>query len=830
MINANEAKSINTPLIPAHPVAGVPAQVPLSANEKVAQWQHLQFGMFLHWGVYSMYEGFYNGEEQQLGYPEQIKAWMNIPDANYLDMAAQMTAEQWDADEWCLRAKNAGMTYLLITTKHHDGFCMWDTATTDFKITTQTPFGRDPLAELAAACQHHGMTLAFYYSIIDWTCHEAEPYANLNAINDDLVDYIETQLTELLSNYGPIAELWFDMGAPTPAQSQRLADHVHKLQPHIMVNSRVWNDRGDFEVGGDNDIPSVFQYGPWESVRSIFPASWSYSTSAKSPRNPNKIQTHVRETIRDLVTVISNGGQFVYNIGPTGKGSIDPYDQQVLDGVGQWFTRHAEAIHGARPTWMQAEGAWLTTAGNRLYVFPKKWEGRISIDGLTNAVICAQIEGIEEAVGSQTSAAVSSFQIRREGTTLHLDVLGKAPEQTQPVICLELDGEARYLPSQTLNLPQAAPDHPTTTVTGTAQNLILHRSAKGSGISAIDIILSAEESIASLEIRLKFPEGSTPDPTRLYSITLSDPPIIITSKALNGEPAPPDIVTGAELGNVRIHVRAGISENAAQRIRIEYANPTYYADELDTIPESIIIDAMTMEGFSATATCVMTENGPLPASERRIMKREPAQIPIICVHPTTCQVRSGSTGRLVAAADSNAYVIYQWWQRTPDGQETPLPGERKTYLEVEPGDNSYYVVAKSSAGSVQSQAAQVLEGNEDTLGAAPTLTPIAIDAIMGENITMSGDGANRTITLPTGTALMLSTSATGDPHPTLQWEVLPEGAAQWFPAPGQRAPTWTRVITTTDHGTKIRVTARNTVGTNSTGSVTLRITTADSSQ
>lgn len=810
----------NAPLVSAYPVDGVPAQVPLSVNKKVAQWQGLQFGMFLHWGVYSMYQGFYNGQEQKIGYPEQIKAWMNIPDSDYLDMASQMTAGEWDADEWCLRAKNAGMTYLLITTKHHDGFCMWDTATTDFKITAQTPFGRDPLAELAEACQRHGMTLAFYYSIIDWTCHQAEPYANLNAIGDDLLEYIKAQLTELLTNYGPIAELWFDMGAPTPAQSQRLADHVHSLQPDIMINSRVWNDRGDFEVGGDNDIPTVFQYGPWESVRSIFPASWSYSTSAKSPRDPQKIHTHVREAIRDLVTVISNGGQFVYNIGPTGQGGIDPYDQQVLDGVGQWFARHPQVIRDTRPTWLRAEGACLTSADNCLYVFPGVWGGRISIDGLTNAILSARIDGLKT---DEASVAGSAVQLTREGTTIHIDLVGEAPEQTQPVICLDLEGEARYLPTQTLHLPAAEYGQPTTTATATSNNLTLYRSAKGSGISAIDIILTADEAIANLNLRLTFPDGQSPNPTTLYSVSLSDPHIRYSLTDKTVKPVLPHIVTGAELANVRLHLDGGIALNTAQRIRIEYANPFYYADALDALPESITVTGLTSDGWVAGMTCVITEKGSGMPEELAHITPLLTEAPTLLIHPETCHVRSGTRGRLVAAADANTQVTYQWWQCTPGGQENPLSEQTKSYLDVEPGDNAYYVVAETPAGSAQSRAAQILEGNEEALGTPPTLTPITIEAIMGEEITMSGDGANRIVTLPVGTALMLSTRATGDPHPALQWETLPEGEAQWIPAPGQSAPTWTQVIDHTHDAVKLRATATNSAGTTSTGMVTLRI-------
>ena len=475
---------------PALPVRGVDGLVPLSTDPRIAAWQRLQFGLFIHWGVYSLYKGSYEGVAQGIGYPEQIKAWMQIPDEDYLATAHRWQAEDWDPAALCAAAKEAGMSYVMITTKHHDGFCMWDTATTDFNIVAQSAFGRDPLAELARECAAQGLGLAFYFSIIDWTQHEAEPYSNLNAIPESMMPFIEAQIEELLTNYGPIVEFWFDMGGPTPTQSERLAAAVRRCQPTTTVmNSRVWNDRGDFEVGGDNDIPDFFQYGPWESVRSIFPAAWSYCTTDKCDRAPATILPQVKAAINDLVTVISGGGQFAYNIGPTGSGAIDPYDRQVLKGIGAWMACHPRALRGARPTWLPIEGWGRATAvDSELYLFPARWEEGVEIrlPGLTNALLSAEVDGEAYADLSQESsepdgthhrnegsvdtpgepddprawatrvpnggpcrlpAAPRHLPLRREGNDCIVTLVGPCPDPIQPVVRLELDGPLRLLPS-----------------------------------------------------------------------------------------------------------------------------------------------------------------------------------------------------------------------------------------------------------------------------------------------------------------------------------------------------------------------------------------------
>ena len=420
---------------------GVPAAVPLSDSTKVANWQKLQYGMFMHFGVYSVYGGYYNGHRQGMGYPEQIKAWENIPTDDYLAKAKDL-ASNFDAAAICKTVHDSGMTYLMITSKHHDGFAMWDTKTTDYNIVKQSNYGKDPMKELSTECNKLGVKLAFYFSIIDWTKQTPEPYGNVNPIDEELMTgTIKPQLTELLTNYGPIAELWFDMGGPTAEQSQRMAQWVHELQPDTMVNSRVWNKAGDFEVGGDNSVTTDFHMGPWESIRSIYPACWGYCSWANRDESAKSYKE--RELVNNLIGTVASGGQFAYNIGPKGDGTIDAFDSGVVTEVGQWMARHPDAITGARPTWFPAP-SWgkIMTKGNDLYFFPEQWSPgqTLTLPSVGGHVTAVTVDGTDRSLG-----------FTQDGTTLTVTMSGENPEPNlRPVIKVTFDAAPTYVPTQTV--------------------------------------------------------------------------------------------------------------------------------------------------------------------------------------------------------------------------------------------------------------------------------------------------------------------------------------------------------------------------------------------
>lgn len=430
------------------PVSGVSAAVPLNESPRVAEWQRLKFGMFVHWGVYSELGGYFKGKKQRIGYPEQIKAWAPVSDEEYLEVAKGMTIENFDPDAWCQLAKDAGMKYLLITSKHHDGFAMWDTATTDYNIVKKTAFGKDPMPLLAKACRDRGVGLAFYFSIIDWTQHEPEPWQNLNPIPEEMMPYIKAQLTELLTKYGPIAELWFDMGAPTADQSERMAQWVHELQPNTLVNSRVWNDKGDFEVGGDNQLRYSFAQAPWESIYSTFPACWGYCSWPNQEairKDPARLVPEIRKNLQYLLRTNAYDGQFLLNVGPKGDGSIDPFETSVLEGIGEWNARHPAVLGDTRPTrYPVPRWGEVFAAADALYLTVREWTpgGEITIPGAARNVTGVAVDA--------AGAPGVELTWRAQGDDLVITLPEEAPDPILPVLRVSTAGEPEYVPATTV--------------------------------------------------------------------------------------------------------------------------------------------------------------------------------------------------------------------------------------------------------------------------------------------------------------------------------------------------------------------------------------------
>src|SRR5699024_10626943 len=188
-------------------------------------------------------------------YSEQIQMWAKIPESTYLEEAKKLSTKNFDAKVICQLAKDAGMQYIVITSKHHDGFAMYDTNTTDYNIVKQMNCAKDPLKELAHECKKQGLKFGVYFSLVDWHQGHAFDENNNNPIPANIEDVLVEQLSELMTHYGEISEVWFDMSSPTEAQSKRFAEVVQKLQPQAVMNSRIWNNAGDFRTLADNQIP-----------------------------------------------------------------------------------------------------------------------------------------------------------------------------------------------------------------------------------------------------------------------------------------------------------------------------------------------------------------------------------------------------------------------------------------------------------------------------------------------------------------------------------------------------------------------------------------------
>lgn len=291
-----------------------------------------QFGLFIHWGVYSLY-----------GWHEQVLAKLNIPFEEYDAKALAFNPEGLDVEEWVLLAKNAGMKYICFTTKHHDGFCLWNTKYTDYNI-MNTPYGRDVLKDLAAACQKHGVALSLYYSNPDW--HHEKAYNPLsshqwrsrNQIETDLVEYrefIKNQITELLTNYGNIYTLFWDI--PPQIEDPSLNELARSLQPNILINDRGWS-KGDFSTP-ERELPTGERFEkPTEACQSVGEQSWGY--------REQEDYYSVRFLLTSIDRIMSMGGSYLLNVGPKADGTIPEKAKKSINAVGNWYKRMGGVLEG----------------------------------------------------------------------------------------------------------------------------------------------------------------------------------------------------------------------------------------------------------------------------------------------------------------------------------------------------------------------------------------------------------------------------------------------------------------------------------------------------
>ncbi len=374
------------------------------------KWYNNKFSMFIHWGIYSVPGGIWGGEPVTRGYSEQIQAHAGIYSDVYAALADRFDPQAWDPDSIVLLAKAAGMKSVVITSKHHDGFCMFESKYTCYNVVNASPYGRDVIRELAEACERHGLKFGLYFSLIDWHHPPAYPISSHNAdpIPDEHHRYNMNQVRELLTRYGPISELWFDMGSLEPEQSRELRDLVHELQPDCMVSGRLGNDIGDFTVLGDNEVPGYTLDTPWQTPASMFDETWSY----RSWQERGDPAVKIREKLEDLITVVSRGGNYLLNIGPRGDGSVVEFERDVLLGVGKWLDVNGEAIYETRPAGICGSPPWgeITARDNRLYLhlFDPPANGLISLQGIQGRVTGAyMLDDSTANTGFTTSSAIT---------------------------------------------------------------------------------------------------------------------------------------------------------------------------------------------------------------------------------------------------------------------------------------------------------------------------------------------------------------------------------------------------------------------------------------
>ena len=409
-------------------------------DARMAWWREARFGMFIHWGVYAVPAGTYDGK-QVAGIGEWIMNRGKIPVAVYREYAKQFTAAKYDADAWVRLAKKAGMKYIVITSKHHDGFTLFPSAATNWGI-SQSPYGKDLLQPLAEACRKHGLKLGFYYSQAqDWNNGGAgnswDP-ANKRSMDEYIDQVAVPQVKEILSNYGEFpAVLWWD--TPHDMNPERAAKLIAllKLKPGIIHNNRLGGGfKGDTETP-EQHIPAMgYKDRDWETCMTMN-GTWgfkSYDDNWKS----------VETLIRNLCDIASKGGNYLLNVGPTAEGEIPQPSIERLEAVGKWMDQYGVSIYGttASPFAKLLWGRCTKKAGpdgGTLYLHVFDWpkDGKLVVPGLRNAIAAARLVGGE------------MIKAENEGEDVVLRVPADAPNAIASVIELQYRGAldvAKQLP------------------------------------------------------------------------------------------------------------------------------------------------------------------------------------------------------------------------------------------------------------------------------------------------------------------------------------------------------------------------------------------------
>ena len=325
-----------------------------------------RLGMFVHWGIYSVN-----------GYHEQERMRKRMPRAEYEALANRFTAEKFDADKFVDAAESMGAEYIVFTAKHHDGFCMWDTKTTDFKV-TNTPAKRDVVGELAAACKRRGMKLGLYYSNPDWhhpnaynphSTHQVPPEPGDKPDMTKYREYVKAQITELLTNYGEIVCLFWDI--PTKIAAPEMDELVRRLQPGIMINDRGWGNVGDYSTPERNIPDGVAFTNLTEACDSVGMQSWGYRV--------NEDYHTIGYLTRGIDSILSRGGNFLLNVGPKSDGTIPDEVLAILRKVGAWYRLVRESYSDVGPDSGLVEDSrcLVTRKGREIYLhYPKGLDAR----------------------------------------------------------------------------------------------------------------------------------------------------------------------------------------------------------------------------------------------------------------------------------------------------------------------------------------------------------------------------------------------------------------------------------------------------------------------
>ena len=385
--------------------------------EDVQAWRELKFGLFVHWGPVSLKGteiGWSRGGERR---GRKDKSTGEIPVEVYDNLYKQFNPVEFNADEWMQTAKAAGMRYLVFTSKHHDGFSMFDSKLTDYKI-TNSPFKRDVVKELADACHKAGLKLGYYYSPVDW--HHPD-YRTAN--HQRYIEYMHGQLREICTNYGQIDIIWFDGlgGTAKDWDSENLFKMIRQLQPHVILNDRAG-------LPADHDTPEQrigkFQNDrPWETCMTIC-QQWAWK--------PNDRMKSQKECIQTLVRVTGGDGNLLFNVGPMPDGRIEPRQVQRLKEMGDWLRQYGESIYGTRGGPIKTTAQLASTCkGNTIYVHVLSWAG----ETITLPALPKRIVGSSLLTGGTVT-------VRQTKEAVEIQVSPGNRQEIDTIVKLELDGPA----------------------------------------------------------------------------------------------------------------------------------------------------------------------------------------------------------------------------------------------------------------------------------------------------------------------------------------------------------------------------------------------------
>jgi alpha-L-fucosidase len=425
-------------------------------DARMEWWRDARFGMFIHWGVYSVPAGFFQGKPVP-GIGEWIEASGAIPPEEYAKFPPRFNPVKYDAKQWVRIMKDAGVKYVVITSKHHDGFAMFDSKLTDWDIVDATPYKRDVLRDLSRECKKAGIKFCTYHSILDWHHPAQQPNPQAKDFHASLANnmmkpgrkqeyltYLKGQLKEILDNYDPEV-LWFDgewVSWWTEDDAKDLYNYLRSLKPSLIINNRIGKGRkgmeglnkgegyaGDFGTPEQQIPPSGLPGVDWESCMTMND-TWGYKSNDHNWKSSTTL-------IRNLCDIASKGGNFLLNIGPTSEGEIPPASVERLADIGKWTRVNGDAIYGTHASPYREKLPWgrVTSRKGKLYLHVFDWpaDRKLGIPALENRVKRAYLLADKK----------HRLPVEQYGAGIVVDLPATAPDPIATVIVVELNGEPK---------------------------------------------------------------------------------------------------------------------------------------------------------------------------------------------------------------------------------------------------------------------------------------------------------------------------------------------------------------------------------------------------